>query len=328
MSAAAKRLGTVLAGGIQGAAEARWMCLGTVLSVSPLRVLVDDTEASAAYVKVGPSLQVGETVLLGCLRGRPSVSFVVIGKVVPPEAGPVFTLRGDSIRVANLSTVSALPSFGSNEGEVLLWSEEATPAASVELGGNGHFYLKLAEDSGGANRLKYDTEPSWVVTPRVLPLADGSLHTWVVGTFPDAADDFARVSLNVGDPTPGAWVEWLFRDYEWRASISASYTGEGGGGAVFNSAPPIFGGTVAVLELGLAADGELTVWVNNEVATPDAVEYGMAGMVPLTDTELHAMASLWQDAQEFRLYEAVVDATPMTEDQRSARTAALMATYL
>lgn len=82
MSAAAKRLGTVLATRTRKAAEARWLTVGVVTGTDPLLVEVDGAEVTPGAFPAGSyTPAIGDPVLLGVLRGSPAVGYLMFGKI-------------------------------------------------------------------------------------------------------------------------------------------------------------------------------------------------------------------------------------------------------
>lgn len=101
MSAAAKRLGTVLGRQFADAAGARWLGTGIVTSLDPLTVNVDGTDLPMRGAVRSYYRSLGDLVLVGVLRGEAAVNHVVLGKV----KGPSLTVTATDTPVASERTV-------------------------------------------------------------------------------------------------------------------------------------------------------------------------------------------------------------------------------
>jgi vibriolysin len=80
----AMNLGTLLGRKINQAAQSQWFTTGVIVTADPLTVKIDGSAVPAVTVFGSYAPAVDDTVLVGVLRGEPSVGYAVFDKIVPP----------------------------------------------------------------------------------------------------------------------------------------------------------------------------------------------------------------------------------------------------
>lgn len=221
MSGAAVALGELLGERIGGAARARWFTTGVVATTDPLTVTVSGGEVPAATVSADYVPVVGQTVLVGVLRGEAASGYVVFGGLttVPPAPPEPPGADYSWLYTANL------PRPLSTDGQVY------TPNGASGVGFcYGTYQLiqvdpaVVAIDPAGvlevAVSVQYPLDPStldpstldlWLEAP-YPPGGSGLYPIWHLDTDPDWPGDSilnltARITYT-GSPE-GYWYVWV-----------------------------------------------------------------------------------------------------------------------
>lgn len=322
MSRAAKHLGTVLAGRIRDAAQARWLTRGTVTQVDPPMVRLDDELVAVALVgNYTPVLD--DVVLLAVLRGTPSVGYAILGPLDPPPATvpPAvdytrFSWSADAIYdLYPYLPTETLTTWQSDQHEELV-SLDSYDEMHVIDGASGRHAVQVS--GGDLSDAIYFFAPA---TDGRDILAGGGFTGYLVAAIPVAASG--------GQSAVGLAGKMTFGIYGSPTSGQVSGAAHNGDNSVQASWDYAIDTTALhVYEFRVDADGAVHVWIDGADVTPDTITYYPTAGVPQPLTNSNAGRFLInQGGPTVEIYEVVFVSRYLVGDELAGERTRLLTRY-